>query len=509
MAEVYDVIVVGGGGSGLAAAASAAQHGAGVLLLEKQPELGGTTGIAIGSFTASGTSLQRKAGIQDNPQDHAEDAGKFARPEIEARNNRPLREFFLSQATPTLQWLSDLGLAFCGPNPEPPNRVPRMHNVVPNAKAYIAVLQSQLLRRGGTILTASPVEELLLQNGRVRGVRARVGGQSREYEARRGVVLAAGDYANCPPMIARHKGQQFAVVEGISAHASGDGHRLAEQAGAGLLNMDIAYGPELRFVPSTSRSLNQLLPSRGIAARIMGRLLPLVPKFVIHAMIKRLLVSWQHPEDSILQSGAILVNARGRRFCNELLWPQRELAVAGQPDKTCYILLDERLITRYSQWPHFVSTAPEIAYAYVDDYLRLRPDVAVQSRQLEELAQRRGLPADELRRTVDEFNRYSSGQAADPLGRTGDDQPLRGHRWVLLGPAKAYFITTEGGAAINQQMEVLDEDSRPIPGLYAVGQNGLGGQVLWGHGLHIAWALTSGRLAGEALGRQPHDAGKT
>ena len=28
---------------------------------------------------------------------------------------------------------------------------------------------------------------------------------------------------------------------------------------------------------------------------------------------------------------------------------------------------------------------------------------------------------------------------------------------------------------------------------------GLGGQVLWGHGLHIAWALTSGRLVGQQL----------
>jgi fumarate reductase flavoprotein subunit len=46
---------------------------------------------------------------------------------------------------------------------------------------------------------------------------------------------------------------------------------------------------------------------------------------------------------------------------------------------------------------------------------------------------------------------------------------------------------------------VLDEKGEPIPGLFAVGQNGLGGQILWGHGLHIAWALTSGRLVGKFL----------
>jgi hypothetical protein len=38
-----------------------------------------------------------------------------------------------------------------------------------------------------------------------------------------------------------------------------------------------------------------------------------------------------------------------------------------------------------------------------------------------------------------------------------------------------------------------------LDGLYAVGQVGLVGQILWGHGLHIAWAMTSGRLVGNVL----------
>src|SRR5437762_12840167 len=102
MDETYDVIVVGGGGSGLAAAVSVAQHGGRALLVEKQPYLGGTTGIAVGSFTAAGTRWQRAKQIADSSGDHAEDAGKFASPEIEARNNRVLREFFLAHASETL-----------------------------------------------------------------------------------------------------------------------------------------------------------------------------------------------------------------------------------------------------------------------------------------------------------------------------------------------------------------------------------------------------------------------
>ena len=72
---------------------------------------------------------------------------------------------------------------------------------------------------------------------------------------------------------------------------------------------------------------------------------------------------------------------------------------------------------------------------------------------------------------------------------------------MLLGPARAYFTTTEGGAAIDPDLRVLDARGIPIPGLYAVGQNGLGGQILWGHGLHIGWALTSGHRVGKVLGQ--------
>ena len=178
MKSEYDVIVIGGGGSGLAAAVSAAEHGAGVLLVEKNPQLGGTTGIAVGSFTANGTAMQRKAGIQDDVESHAEDAAKFPPPHLEARNNQALRRLFLSQGADTLQWLMGMGLSFYGPNPEPPNRVPRMHNVVPNAKAYIAVLQARLLRLGGAIHCGLRARELLRRDGRVVGVSGESGGQA-------------------------------------------------------------------------------------------------------------------------------------------------------------------------------------------------------------------------------------------------------------------------------------------------------------------------------------------
>lgn len=488
--ETYEVVVVGGGGSGLAAAVSSAEAGRRVVLLEKLPVLGGTTGIAVGSFTASNTRLQQARNIVDDPQDHAVDAGKFAPPTIEVHGNLKLREFFLKESAETLRWLESMGLRFHGPHPEPPNRCPRMHNVVPNAKAYIAVLQSRLLALGGDICCSAHVRKLFTTERGVAGVEVDLGSGVQRIHATKGVVLAAGDYANDPELIARFVGPEYAAIEGINIHATGEGQRFVESVGGKLRNMQIAYGPELRFVPPPREPFVRLLPTRGWPARFMARCLPWVPASLMARFIQRLLVTWQHPENALFEDGAILMNQRGERFCDETASPQRELAVARQPGKQAFILLDESLIRRYSKWPHFISTAPEIAYAYVQDYLKLRADVAVQGTSLAEISSRWDIPKTALSNCVAETNRER---------KKGSKSLLEGNQWLLLGPVKAYFTTTEGGADIDTNFRVLNIQGKPIPGLYAVGQNGLGGQILWGHGLHIAWAMTSGRLVGKAV----------
>ncbi len=502
MSDTFDVIVVGAGGSGLAAALAVTELSGRVLILEKQPQPGGTTALAIGSFTAADTQLQRNAGIQDDPLAHAEDAGLFAPSEIEARNHTRLRRFFLGETANTLEWLTACGLSFVGPHPEPPNRVARMHNVVPGGQAYIAALQRAVQRAGATLHCNAAVNSLIRDGDRIVGVRALLAGQETEFRARRGVILAAGDYSSSPQQIAAHKGHEYQGIEGINPHAEGDGHRLAGDAGAELLNMDVTYGPELRFVPSSRQGVRSWLPNRGPAARLLAAIAPWVPRWITQTVVKRLVVTWQHPESELFDDGAILVNQEGKRFVNEVSSPAREIAVAQQKDKQAYILLDGQLVTRYSSWPNFVSTAPDIAYAYVSDYQRLRRDITTTGYTVEDVALRSGLDPKQLQHTVEEYNDYVAGKQIDPYDRCTDGHQLMSDPWVLLGPLKAYFTTTEGGAAVNEQLQVLDHNGEVIPGLYAVGQNGLGGMILWGHGLHVAWALTSGRLAGAAVMQQ-------
>tara|TARA_B100000945_G_scaffold318117_1_gene322286 strand:+ start:3164 stop:4633 length:1470 start_codon:yes stop_codon:yes gene_type:complete len=477
-----DVIIVGAGGSGLAAAVSCAEQGLTVVVLEACPEPGGTTGIAVGSFTAAETRLQRRQKIDDSVEQHAIDLARFAPAKIEVRNNHAQRTFFIKHAADTLSWLQSHGIKFVGPTAEPPNSQPRMHNVIPGAKTYVARLQIAALKLGVKIYIQATVQKLSTIDGRISGIEyVDADGNQHRLHAKRAVVLATGDYANNAEMIRRFKGPGYENIDGINPNALGLGHLLAESVGAALVNMDITYGPELRFITTARQPFQQWLPVTGPLATIQNWVARFLPQWIFRRIIKRLLVTWQHPEEALFEHGAILINEEAERFCKERNAKERNLAVSNQPNKQAYILMNSDQIEKFSRWPNFISTAPDIAYAYVDDYLRLRPDIATKSTTLEGLIKNTPLPLDSLSETVVR----SFGATKGP--------------WVLLGPVKSYFTTTEGSPAVNEQLQVLNQDGHVIDGLYAVGQCSLNGMILWSHGCHIAWAMTSGRLVGETI----------
>lgn len=490
-----DVAVVGGGGSGLAAALEASGQGAAVVLLEKRPHLGGTTGIAVGSFTASGTSLQQEAGVEDDPAWHEEDLARFA-PQHESKNNVPLRAFFTQRLAESFEWLRGLGLEFSGPNPEPPNRVPRMHNVVPNAKMYIAVCHRRALEQGVEILAGHEVTRLFRErDGPIAGLEARGSdGEIIHLKVRRGIVLAAGDYSSGDALKKEFVSPEIAAVEGINPTATGDGHRLASEVGAALINMDLVYGPEIRFIPPQREPFAQLLPAEPESATKAIAEWDLQGDQKIREKVANLLVTWQHPENSLYGHGAVLVNRHGRRFVDETGAP--ESAIPRQNEKTAYIVFDRTVAETFSSWPNFISTAPKIGYAYVEDYQRLRPDLYHEAATVEELAESIGVDSATFKATINDYNQAAEGIDPDPFGRASFGPGVENSPFHALGPVKSWIVTTEGGVRINENCAALDEQGNVIPGLFAAGSNGMGGLVLWSHGLHIGWAFTSGRIAG-------------
>lgn len=496
--EVYDVVVIGGGGSGLAAAIEAAStRSARVALIEKAPALGGSTGKSIGSITASQTPDQAKAGIQDTPDDHLEDyltiAGKFR-----DREDPVLARLLVDNVTETLAWLRSLGLEFFGPMHELPHRKPRMHNVLPTSRAYIYHLSRRAAERGVDIRLGTRAESLTVEDGRVTGV-VTTDKQGARWilQAQRGVILAGGDFANSVPMRKEFISDEVAGYAALNQDATGDTHRMARELGAEIVNGDVFEAPSLRFAPPLSQGfyglLRRLPPAKALTVPIKWALHNLPPR-AIRPFALGFVTTYLSPELSLFENGATVVDRHGDAFLRDDEPVRQGIARLG--GEGAYLLGDARIFEMYSSFPNYVSTAPGVSFAYMPDFRRTRKDIFFEGSSWDEVAAKVGMTPKRLKRTVGRHNEVlrTEKPGSPGLGETP---------FFAMGPLHAWLLITCGGCRISPRMEVLRPDDTPVPGLFAAGSVGQGGLLLLGHGHHLGWAFTSGRLAGRSAAANP------
>ena len=369
--DACDVLVVGAGGAGLAAAIEARAQGADVILIEKNDTPGGTTAWSIGSFTATQTPQQISAGIEDSPDAHFDDMPKFAGKDA-SRDNPDLRRLFVDNASDTLRWLMSMGVEFFGPMPEPPHTKPRMHNVLPNSRAYIRLLSRHADRIGVDIRCGVRAEEFLAEDGTVTGISASSPDGPIEIAAR-ATVLASGDYAANAELKAKYISEAVSKVDAMNPTATGDGHEMAFPLGAKVLNGDVLSGPNLRFVPPPKETIDRRLPPSRIVTKIMKTGLKYAPGWLLRPFVLRFTTTSMAPELDFFRNGALLVDKTGTRI--DAPAAQLGLKTADRPDKIGFVITDSGLAQRYSKWPDFVATAPGVAYAYFDDFRKTRPDL--------------------------------------------------------------------------------------------------------------------------------------
>lgn len=468
MKNAYDVVVIGAGGAGLAAAISAAEAGASVLLAERLEGPYGTTSRAVGSFAAAGTRLQRRAGITDNAADFAED---MSRAHPKAPSAPELRRLYADHSGETVDWLADMGVAFVGPYPEPPNRVPRMHNAVPNARAYIHAMMARVGKLPITVLFGAEARDLQLEGKRA--VRLHHQGVERIIEAG-AIIMAAGDFSASTELRQRHLRAPEAAALPINPNSIGQGHEMVRAIGARMEQMDMVFGPQLRFGAPQRGSWIDHLPSWTWFRKLAASIVSVAPRWAIAPIVRELLISNMSPVPALFERGARLIDGQGV----DLGKGEAAIdALALSDGSAGYVIGTAELADQFNAYPHYISTAPGIAFAYFKDYESGRPDLVTRAPSLAALADKLKMPAETLAASCPEM-------AGKPV--------------FALGPVMAMLTVTEGGAAIDTVCRMLREDGSVITGLYGAGGNGQGGLVLKGHGLHIGWAITSGRIAGKA-----------
>ncbi|HEY4141189.1 MAG TPA: FAD-dependent oxidoreductase [Pseudolabrys sp.] len=480
-----DVLVIGGGASGLAAAIEAGRRGSKVVLLEQAAELGGMMNWCVGTVSAVNTPGQKQLGITDTAQAHFEDLATHAG-DLVTRDNLVLRRVLTDNSTEMMSWLLDLGIVFAPPMIDPPQRVARMHNVVPSSQSFAFHMARACRAAGVDIRLNASCTGLTNENGRVTGAMGVRTGATERYIASQGVILATGDYSGAFDLKTTFGKPDVADVEPVAATSTGDGYRFGTALGGTVANGDIIRGPIMRFVPPRESNFIQKLPPYRLVGHAIAWAMRAAPQFLLRPFLMKFLTTVLGPSPELFKSGAVLVNQEGRRFTDELRGPAA--AVAKQPGKNAYIVFDQAMATKFSGWPHFVSTAPGIAYAYVDDYRRCRKDIFHSADTVEALAQQLSVPPAQLTAALMQYNESERGER--PSIAQGP--------FYALGPVRSYVVFTEGGLRVTERLEMLRENGSVIEGLYAVGSVGQGGVLLEGHGHHLGWAFISGRIAASA-----------
>lgn len=448
--------MIGGGGAGLAAAVSAAERGVSVVLVEAASELGGTTARSLGSFTAAGTRLQSRAGVSDSSDDFAHDMAAFATGSLD-RDAPDLRAVLAAEAAPTLAWLEGMGVAFAGPFPEPPHRVPRMHNVVPNSRAYIRQLHREATRLHVRIHLAHRVVELIrAEDGGIAGAIIE-GEDRRSILALRATILATGDFSANADMRSSWFTREQAAAAPVSPTSRGDGFTLADAVGAGVVNMKVVRGPQLRLPAPPRPPWTERVPLWAPLTRLAAWIVNRAPRFVLRRLAKHQLIAQMSPSHDLFTAGAILVNTDGKRFCDETVGTG---SLSLERDGVGHVIFDGSIAAMFNRPPNFISTAPGVAYTYFDDYRRGRPDLVSTANSTAELARQLGLPAEALEGAV----------RSSPRGLSAP--------FHALGPVRSMLTTTEGALTVDRHARVLDRKGVPIRRLYAVGALGQGGMVL-------------------------------
>ncbi len=483
-----DIVVVGAGGAGMTAAISAAKEGKSVVIVESQSMVGGNSVRATGGLNATHTPAQDEnefneaAGVEktlataaesyaDNEtitalaatvaeqwaEYQANPVGYFDSVELmeldtmiggKGVNNPELVEVLCSNSADAIEWLASIGIDMPSVSSFGGASVKRIHRplndegkVVSVGSYMIPLLEKNCEEAGVEILFNTTASEILTDdNGAAVGIVAT--GKSGETVTvnAKAVVLATGGFGANLEKVVEYKPDLAGFMTTNAAGAQGQGIDMAVAIGAGTVDMD-----QIQIHPTVEANTAALIT------------------------------------EGLRGDGAILVNAEGNRFTDEV--GTRDVVSAAEIAQTgsySWLIIDQAMVD-----------ASSVIQGYIKN------GYTVTGETYEALAEAMGVDATAFAATMEKWNACVEAGKDEEFGRTSFANPLNTAPYYAI-KVTAGVHHTMGGLTINANTEVLAEDGSVIPGLYAAGEvtggvhgaNRLGGNA-------VADFTVFGRIAGQ------------
>lgn len=454
------VIVVGGGLSGLSAAHTIYLAGGNVAVLDKQGFFGGNSTKATSGINGALTRTQVEHGIQDSVKQFYDDTLKSAREQA-----RPdLIKVLTYKSAAAVEWLQDVFnldltlVSRLGGHSQP--RTHRGHDAKFPGMAITYALMQRLEELSETephrvkIIKKARVTALNKEGNKVTGVTYEHDGESSTLEGP--VVLATGGYAadfTETSLLKKYRPDTYGLATTNGAHATGDGQKMVVAIGGNAIDMDkVQVHPTGLVDPKDPGSKWKFLAAEALRGE-----------------------------------GGILLNADGDRFCDDL----------GHRDYVSGMMWKEKDKGKFPIRLVLNSKASNALDFHTRHYSGRGLMKKITGKQL---AKEIGCTPAHLQQTFTTYNAIAEGKQKDPWGKKFfHNGPLDINDDFHVSLMEPVLHFTMGGVEIDDKAQVLNQEKKPIDGLFACGElaggvhgaNRLGGSSLLG-------CVVYGRVSGES-----------
>ncbi|WP_299796042.1 flavocytochrome c [uncultured Shewanella sp.] len=438
--DTVDVVVVGSGGAGFSASVAAHDKGAKVILIEKEPVIGGNAKLAAGGMNAAWTDQQKAKGIEDSLELMTKDTMKGGR----NINDPALVDVLVSHSKGSVDWMTAMGADLSDVGRMGGASVNRTHRPTGGAGVGAHVIQvlydNAVKREIDMRMNTRGIEILKDDSGNVKGLLVKGMYKGYYWIKADAVILATGGFGKNNERVAKLDPKLKGFVSTNQPGATGDGLDVAGNAGAAM--------KDLEYI--------QAHPTLSVKGGVMVT-------------------------EAVRGNGAILVNREGKRFVNEITTRDKAAAaILQQTGKSAFLIFDDSVRKSLKK---------------IDKYIGL--GVAPTADTLVKLGKMENIDGKALTETVSRYNSFvTSGKDTD-FERPNLPRALDEGNYYAIEVTPGVHHTM-GGVKIDTKAEILDAKKQVIPGLYGAGEvtggvhgaNRLGGNA-------ISDIITFGRLAGE------------
>lgn len=497
-----DVVVVGAGAAGLAAAISARDHGAAVVLVEENYDIGGHAMLSGGRVQlGGGNALQKKLGVEDSPDRIFADWTTHKRGDSRY-NDRDIVRAFADECVPTFQFLLDNGVTFIEKPIVTPDAatVPRVfvtHEwhvkdeiIAPhrnrNGSGLVRRLAESARKKGVQILLSHEMTRIVRDDnkGRVRGIVVKADGKELSIEAKKGVVICTGGHTGNVQfrrMFDPRLTEEYQQAGMPWSEQGADGELAAMDIGASLW----ATGTQTAEVGPAITKTKHIGTRWGYISLVYETDSPIFER----AKATGLTVTDWHE--------AILVNQFGKRFWNELDsgYDYINAAFANHGDTgklngggPIWAIFDAEAAARQKWNCKPPNVDPDGWFFSADTIFELAGKIANPH-------QKTPMSGEQLQDTVNRYNWFVAMGADVDFGKPTPLHPIAKPPFYAAW-ATPILHDTLTGLRTDRDSQVFDTRGDVIAGLYCAGES-QGGFAQHGLGRCLVFGRIAGRHAAQ------------